>query len=109
MNALEAVFILLGVVLALISLAAWVWAIVDAAKRPDLQWKTAGQSKALWLAVVVGTGALGCLSFGCIGALLYALIARPALKRAESALARPPYDPPPYDRPPYEPPPGYSA
>jgi hypothetical protein len=85
MEALGALAILAGFGLALVGIAAVVWAIVDAARFSDDQWRQAGQSKVLWLLVIVGVGIIGCLGFGWIGALLYAVIARPALKRARPA------------------------
>ncbi|HEX6876997.1 MAG TPA: hypothetical protein VF165_15160 [Nocardioidaceae bacterium] len=85
-DALGGLFILLGFVLAIAFLAVWAWGIIDAASRPQQQWAAAGQSKALWLGLIVGLGAvLGCGTLGWVGSLLYALIARPALKRAQSA------------------------
>jgi hypothetical protein len=85
-DALGGLFILLGFVLAIAFLALWVWGIIDAARRPGHQWAAAGQSKALWLGIIVGLGlVLGCGSLGWVGSLLYAFIARPALERAKSA------------------------
>jgi hypothetical protein len=91
-DALGGLFILLGFGLAVAMLVFWVWGIVDAARRPDAQWQAAGHSKALWLGVIVGTGLLGCFTFGWLGSLLYILIPRPALQRA---LFTPPLPPAP--------------
>jgi hypothetical protein len=66
----SAVAVLLVVVF-LAGFVFWIWALVDAARRPQRQWATAGKSQALWLVVIV--------LLGWLGALLYCLIARPAL------------------------------
>lgn len=86
-DALGALFILLGFAIALAILGLWIWCIVDAARRPDAEWSAAGQSKGLWLAIIIGVGVLGCGSFGWVGSLLYVLIPLPALR---SARATPP-------------------
>jgi hypothetical protein len=77
--------ILFGFGVAIGVLVLWIWSIVDAAGRPSSQWALAGQSKALWLVVIVGVGVFGCVTFGWLGSLLYILVARPALKRAAAA------------------------
>ena len=51
----------------------WLVALVDALRVPDPVWERAGQSKLMWVLVVVLAGVLG--------ALLYAVMARPALAR----------------------------
>ena len=84
-EALGALAILLGFVLFVAGLALWLWAVVDAVRRPEAQWAAAGQSKALWLVVLVVSLLVGGLAW--IGALLYLLVARPALTRAERARA----------------------
>jgi hypothetical protein len=62
-----AVFLVVGLVTTVI----WLWALVDALRISDERWAAAGQSKLIWVLVIVLLGVLG--------ALLYALIARPAL------------------------------
>lgn len=52
---------------------AWVAALVDALRRPDAEWKAARQSKVLFVVLIV--------VLGWLGALLYAVIPRPQLKR----------------------------
>jgi magnesium-transporting ATPase (P-type) len=47
-----AVFVLIG----LVAFVFWVWGIVDAAKRPEAEWARIGQSKALWLVLMVIVG-----------------------------------------------------
>ncbi|HET6804135.1 MAG TPA: PLDc N-terminal domain-containing protein [Frateuria sp.] len=55
----------------------WLAALVDALRVPDPVWARAGQGKLLWVLVVVLAGV--------IGALLYAVMARPALGRVQSS------------------------
>ena len=64
------VFLLVALVLS----ALWVWSLVDALVIPDLQWTAAGQSKLLWVLLIVFLGLLG--------SLLYVVLARPSLGRA---------------------------
>ena len=56
--------------------ALWLWALVDAARRPDDQWRAAGHSKVMFVVLI--------LFLGWLGALLYALIPGPALARQRS-------------------------
>lgn len=63
------VFLLFGLLTAVL----WLWGLVDALKIPDDRWAAAGQSKLLWVLVIVFLGLLG--------AVLYAVIARPTLTR----------------------------
>jgi hypothetical protein len=51
----------------------WLVGLVDALRTPDGQWEAAGQSKILYVLLMVFLGLLG--------TVLYALIARAALKR----------------------------
>lgn len=55
----------------LVASVLWLWGLVDALRISDERWATAGQSKLIWVLVIVFLGALG--------ALLYAVIARPVL------------------------------
>jgi hypothetical protein len=84
-EALGALAILLGFVVAVAFIGLWVWSIVDAARRPEAEWRAAGQSKPLWLGIIIGVGVLGCGSFGWVGSLLYLLVAVPPLRRARAA------------------------
>lgn len=61
-------FVLIG----LAGLALWLWALVDVLKRPEADWRRAGQDRLIWILVVIF------LTF--IGALLYLVIARPQLE-----------------------------
>jgi hypothetical protein len=65
-----AVFLLVALVMTIL----WILALVDALRIPDATWQRAGQSKLLWVLVVV--------LLHLLGALLYAVMARPALGRA---------------------------
>lgn len=86
-----------GVVVVLLFLGAaalWIWAIVDAASRPDWVFEQAGSNKALWIILVV--------VLGIIGALIYLAAIRPGLVRAQTAgpgVYVPPFAPP-YAAPP---------
>jgi hypothetical protein len=80
LGAVVMVTLLVGV----LGAAFWVWALVDLLRRPDAQWEVAGQSKVVWLLVLVLAGTLG--------ALLYVLMARPNLRRLQ-AVAQVEFDP----------------
>ncbi|MGN6251122.1 MAG: PLDc N-terminal domain-containing protein [Marmoricola sp.] len=69
--------VLVVLLLGLVMTAVWLFALVEALRVTDPVWERAGQSKLVWVVVVVLTGWLG--------ALLYALIARPALRRVQPA------------------------
>lgn len=74
--------ILLAVVPALmVSVALPLWAIVDAATRPDWAWTAAGQSKVLWIILPI-VGSLSCV--GWILAIVYLAVIRPGVVRAEA-------------------------
>ncbi|KRF25276.1 PLDc N-terminal domain-containing protein [Phycicoccus sp. Soil803] len=64
-------------IIVLIGFVLWLWALVDALRRPDQQWKAAGQNKVLFVVLIV--------ILGWLGALLYAVIPRPALARQVSS------------------------
>lgn len=81
MEALGALFILLGFVLFLAAVALWVWTLLDAARTPNEHWESAGQSKPLWLVVLVAAVPLG---VAVVGSLLYLLIPRPRLRMARA-------------------------
>lgn len=54
----------------------WIMTLVDALRRPATEWERAGQNQLIWIGVIVFLHLLG--------ALLYFLIARPALERAKT-------------------------
>ncbi|MEO6414211.1 MAG: PLDc N-terminal domain-containing protein [Pedococcus sp.] len=60
-------------VIVLVGFVLWLWALVDALRNPDQRWKAAGHNKVLYVVLIV--------ILGWVGALLYALIPRPALRR----------------------------
>lgn len=73
---------LVFVIFALVSLALFVWwllVLIQALRVPDQVWTGAGQSKILWVLIMVLLGVLG--------TILYVLIARPAL--GPTSLPRP--------------------
>ena len=55
--------------------AFWVWSLVDAIQRPDAEWELTGQSKLLWILVLIFVGI--------IGSFIYLLVARPSLEEAK--------------------------
>ena len=69
------VFGLFGLV-ALALFAFWVVMLVDALRRSAAKWEKASQNQLLWVGVIVF------LQF--LGALLYLIIARPALEQANT-------------------------
>lgn len=68
-------FFLGMVAVAVVGTVLWVVALVDLLRRPSWQWAAAGQNQVVWALVVV----LGHL----VGAIVYWLVARPALRRVE--------------------------
>jgi type VI protein secretion system component VasK len=78
---------------ALASLAVTIWAIVDACRHPDPAWRRIGQSRAVWVALLLA----GWLMTGVIGlllALVYLIAVRPrVMAAAREAAPRPPVPP----------------
>jgi len=69
---------LLFLLIALAGLAGfvfWVWSLVDAIQRPDADWEQAGQSKLVWILVLIFVGF--------IGSIIYLLVARPPLEEVK--------------------------
>lgn len=85
MESLGALAILAGFGLVLASFGFVVWALIDASRYTGEQWRQSGQSKALWLAIIIAVAVIGCGGLGWIGALLYVVVARPALRRTRPA------------------------
>jgi Protein of unknown function (DUF2516) len=54
-----------------------VWALIDAATKPDAAWAAAGKSKTTWIVVLVIGVVFGCV--GLIASLIYLLSVRPTL------------------------------
>jgi Protein of unknown function (DUF2510) len=69
------------------SLAMLVVALVDIVRRPDWQWKIAGQEKVLWLLLVI------LINFLAIPSLIYWFKIRPKLMEVEHAAATGAYGP----------------
>jgi Protein of unknown function (DUF2510) len=74
-------FVVLYLVVILGSLAMLVIAVVDIARRPDWQWKIAGQEKVLWLLLVI------LINLFAIPSLIYWFRIRPKLVAVEHAAA----------------------
>lgn len=69
------VFLVFGLI-ALATTVVWIVSLVDALRIDDRRWAAAGQSKLLWVLLIV--------LLGLLGSLLYAVMARPALTRARA-------------------------
>ena len=83
---LGVLFVLYGVVI-LFSLVMFVVALVDIIKRPDWQWKLAGQEKVLWILLVI------LINFLAIPSLIYWFNIRKKLIAVERAAASGQYGP----------------
>lgn len=81
------VFIVLWLAVVIGSLVMMVLALVDIVKRPEWQWKLAGQEKVLWLILVV------LVNFLAIPSLIYWFNIRKKLKVVEDSAARGLYGP----------------
>ena len=68
-------FLLLITIAGLAGFVFWVWSLVDAIQRPDADWEQAGQTKLVWILVLIFTGALG--------SFIYLLVARPSLEEVK--------------------------
>lgn len=68
------------IIVVLLGFALPIWAIVDALTRPDSQWAAVGQSKMIWVLVLV-IGIFVPL-VGIVVAIVYLATIRPKLKRA---------------------------
>jgi uncharacterized protein YybS (DUF2232 family) len=77
-GALELLVILL---IGVVPYALIIWALVDAASRPDGAWQQSGQSKVLWI-VLLAVGLLVCV-IGVVLALVYLIAIRPAVARQQ--------------------------
>ena len=80
-------FFILIVVISIGSLVFFIIALVDIAKRPDWQWKMAGQEKILWLLLVI------LINFLAIPSLIYWFSIRKQLQAVEEAAAKGLYGP----------------
>jgi len=68
------VIVFVGIAVALVASVFWLAALVGALRTSDEKWAAIGQSKLVWVVVIVFLHVLG--------ALLYFVIPRPALRRA---------------------------
>jgi Na+-transporting NADH:ubiquinone oxidoreductase subunit NqrE len=76
------IIVVLALVLVGLSLALPIWAIVDAAGRPDAVWTAAGQNKVLWI-VLIAALTVTC-GAGWIVAIVYLAAIRPKLVAAQA-------------------------
>jgi hypothetical protein len=65
-----------------VPLALTVWALLDAARRPEWAWALAGRRRVVWLAAIL-FGAMT-LAFGLVVSTAYLLWVRPAVAAAEA-------------------------
>jgi hypothetical protein len=72
-----AALLLLFAMFALGCTAFWIWSIVDATRTPEHVWTAVGQSKILWIVLIV--------VLGVVLSLVYVLWPRPELKRVAVA------------------------
>jgi hypothetical protein len=77
-----AIFFIVLVAVSIGSLVFFIMAIIDIAKRPDWQWKMAGQEKILWLLLVI------LINFLAIPSLIYWFSIRKKLQAVEEAAAK---------------------
>jgi hypothetical protein len=78
--------LMLIVLIALLFLVPVLWAVVDAAGRSEAAWHRIGQSRGMWIVVLIGTWLL-CGGFGgLIAAVVYLTSTRPKLIAAETAV-----------------------
>ena len=59
-------------ILVVISAVVWLFALIDALRRPADAWDRAGQSQIVWILVIVLVNVLG--------AIIYLIVARPQLE-----------------------------
>lgn len=69
---------LVVLVIGLSSLAVPVWGIIDAAQRPDSQWKATGVSRATWI-TLMAVAAFACSPVGLVISIYYLVSMRPRL------------------------------
>lgn len=79
LGGIEVLIIFLVVV---VNLGLVVWALVDIAGHTDAAWTAAGQSKVMWILVIVLT-ALFC-GLGWLASIIYLVTTRPKLRSMES-------------------------
>jgi hypothetical protein len=62
------------------SFGVWLWALIDAARRPDWAYTASASSKTLWIVLIAVLGA--------IPAIIYLLAIRPRIRATEDAYSR---------------------
>ena len=72
-----AVFSLL-LLLGFIPFVWWVWCLIQAMRVPDSDWVAADQNKLIYILLMI--------FLGVVGTIVYAVVARPALRRAGADL-----------------------
>ena len=73
-----AVVFFLLLLLGFIPFVWWVWCLIQALRVPDSDWARADQNKLLYILLMV--------VLGVVGTIAYAVVARPALRRAGADL-----------------------
>ena len=73
--------ILIVAVLAVAPIALGVWAIVDAANKPDAAWAAIGKSRATWI-VLIAVFTIFCNLIGLVLSIVYLTSIRPQLAAA---------------------------
>jgi heme/copper-type cytochrome/quinol oxidase subunit 2 len=68
--------VVLIILVGLAGFAFWLWTLIDALQRPDTEWQRAGQSKLIWVLVLIFVGV--------IGSIIYLVVARPQLDQARN-------------------------
>ena len=79
----DAFIVIVILLFAFVGFGLSVWALVDAATRPDQAWVASGQSKVLWIVLVVGLTLL--TPFGFILAIVYLTVIRKQVQAAQFA------------------------
>jgi hypothetical protein len=113
-NAGDAGVLLTVTLLVLIVYVLAIWTLVDAARRPDWQFRASGQSKVLWIVLPI-VGMLVCQFVAIVAFVIYLTSVRPRLEQARlratsrtdglGPRAGPPPTPPTPPTPPPPPPP----
>ena len=80
----ESVVTALLVVVCALPLALTVWALLDAARRPEWAWALAGRRRVVWMAAIL-FGAMA-LVVGLVVSVIYLVRVRPEVEAAESGV-----------------------
>ena len=82
----EAIFIFAIVAFSIAALGIPIWAIVDAAGRPESCWSAVGANKTLWI-VLIAVFTFACGIVGLVLAIVYLASLRPRLRDAAASAA----------------------